>query len=91
MTAFMLFFYIFTGSQQFSDQTVNGIIELTLIYSFSSFFFALCAIVGRMIRNHYVSHLKKQRIYLLIIAMIITAAVALLFSLLIVIQTGYGY
>ena len=91
MTLFMLLFYFFAGSQQFSDRTVNGIIETALLFSISSFFFSLLAIGGRIIRNRYVSHLKKQRIPFLIIAMIAMAVVALFLSLLIVLQTGYGY
>ena len=91
MTGFMLVFYVFSGSQQFSDQTVNGIIELVLIFSVSSFFFALCAIAGRTFRNRYFSHLKKQRNGLLLAALAILAFVIVLFALLIVLQTGYGY
>jgi len=91
MTGFMLLFYIFSGRQQFSDRTVNGIIELALVFSVGSFFLSLCAIAGRILRNRYVSHLKKQKIGPLIAAMVSMVMVTLLFSLLSILQTGYGY
>ena len=91
MTVFMLVLYFFTGRQQFSDRSVSAIIELALIYSVCSFFFSLTAIGGRIFRNRYVSHLKKQRIFWLILIMAAMAVVSLFLSLLIVLQTGYGY
>ncbi len=91
MTGFMLIFYFFSGRQRFSDKTVNGIINLILVFSMGTFFFALSAIVGRIWRNRYVSHLKRQPLIFLMGAMVFMIFVILLFSLLIVLQTGYGY
>ncbi|MDC7221456.1 MAG: hypothetical protein PQJ59_16100 [Spirochaetales bacterium] len=91
MTIFLVMFYFFTGTQQFSDRTVNGIIEMVIIFSVCSFFFAFSAIIGRIIRNRYVSNLKKKSLIKLIIAMVCMVFITLIFSAFIVIQSGYGY
>lgn len=91
MTAFLILFYISAGNHEFTDRTVKGIIELILFFSISSFFISIFAILGRIMRNRYLTHIKRKSFILLIVTLGGSFVVSLFFSLIIVLQNGYGY